>query len=94
MWEDTSKRRKIWNVFLVILILIVIAGIAYFGMRLRKQTEAHDKELSEAYVQQQQQQAEARQESMAIVDAEYEKDLQTYVAAGDDCDHSNGTKTT
>ena len=24
----------------------------------------------------------------------YEKDLQTYVAAGDDCDHSNGTKTT
>ena len=77
MWEDTSKRRKIWNVFLVILILIVIAGIIYFGLRLHKQTEAHDKELSEAYVQQQQQQAEARQESMAVVDAEYEKDLKT-----------------
>ena len=77
MWEDTSKRRKLLNVFLIILILIILGGIAFFGLRLREQTEAHDKELSEAYVLQQQQQAEARQESMSVVDAEYEKDLQT-----------------
>ena len=77
MWEDTRKRRKILNVFLVILILIVVAGIAYFGIQLHEQTETHDKGLSEVYVQQQQQQAEARQESLAVVDAEYEKDLKT-----------------
>ena len=76
MWEDTRKRRKILNVFLAILILIVIAGIVYFGLQLHEQTEAHDKELSEVYVQQQQQQAEARQESMSVVDTEYAKDLQ------------------
>ena len=75
MWEDTRKRRKILNVFLVILILIVVAGIAYFGIQLHEQTETHDKELSEVYVQQQQQQAEARQESLAVVDAEYENRL-------------------
>ena len=77
MWEDTQKRRKILNVFLVILILIVVAGIAYFGLQLHEQTAAHDKELSEVYVQQQQQQAEARQESLTVVDGEYEKDLKT-----------------
>ena len=76
MWEDTSKKRTILNIFLIILILAVIVGIAFFVRQLSEQTAAHDKELSEAYVQQQQKQTEARQESMTVVDNEYEKDLQ------------------
>lgn len=76
MWEDTSKRKRIINIILVVLILIVVAGIGFFVLQLREQTEAHDKELSKVYAQQQQQQAEARQESMTVVDAEYARDLQ------------------
>ena len=60
MWEDTSKKRTILNIFLIILILAVIVGIAFFVRQLSEQTAAHDKELSEAYVQQQQKQTEAR----------------------------------
>lgn len=80
MWENTRRKRTIVNIALIVLILIVIGALAFFLLRLHRQTLAHDKELSEVYVQQQQQQAEARQESMAVVDAEYEKDLRTVAA--------------
>ena len=77
MWKDTRRSRTILNICLVILILIIIGGLVYVSLRLHEQTVEHDKELSEAYAQQQQQQAVARQETMTAVDAEYEKDLQT-----------------
>jgi hypothetical protein len=77
MWKDTRRTRTILNIFLVILILVILGGLAFVLLQLHAQTVEHDKELSEAYVQQQQQQAVARQETMAAVDAEYEKDLQT-----------------
>lgn len=77
MWKDTRRTRTILNILLILLILIILGGLAFVLLQLHAQTEEHDKELSEAYVQQQQQQAVARQETMAAVDAEYEKDLQT-----------------
>ena len=77
MWKDTRRSRTILNICLVILILIIIGGLVYVSLQLHAQTVEHDKELSEAYAQQQQQQAVARQETMTAVDAEYEKDLQT-----------------
>ena len=77
MWKDTRRSKTILNIFLFLLILMIIGGLAYVSLQLHKQTVEHDKELSEAYAQQQQQQAVARQETMTAVDAEYEKDLQT-----------------
>ena len=55
MWKDTRRSRTILNICLVILILIIIGGLVYVSLQLHAQTVEHDKELSEAYAQQQQQ---------------------------------------
>ncbi len=77
MWENTRRKRVILNIFLAILIVIAVAVLGYFVLQVRKQTQAHDEQLSEIYVQQQQEQAEARQESVSVIQTEYEKDMQT-----------------
>ena len=77
MWENTRRKRIILNIFLAVLILIVLAVLGYFMLQVRQQTRAHDEELSEIYVQQQREQAEARQESVTVIQTEYEKDMQT-----------------
>ena len=77
MWENTRRKRIILNIFLVVLILAVLAVLGYFMLQVRQQTRAHDEELSEIYVQQQREQAEARQESVTVIQTEYEKDMQT-----------------
>ena len=64
MWKDDRKKRIILNILLVFVILVIVAGLGSAMLYVRRQTEAHDEELSVIYVQQQQKQTEARQESM------------------------------
>ena len=77
MWEDNRKKTIIKNLILALLILILVTGLVYAMLNVRRETEAHDAELSAIQIQQQKQQDEARQESVSVIDAEYEKDLQT-----------------
>ena len=77
MWEDNRKKRLILNIILVLVIVAVVSGLVVAMLMVRQQTMEHDEQLSEIYVQQQQQQTEARQESVAAIQAEYEKDMQT-----------------
>ncbi len=76
MWESNSKSTIIKNVLLIILILVLLSGLLYAMVRVREMNAEQDERLSEIYVQQQQQQAAARTESLASIQNEYEKDLQ------------------
>lgn len=76
MWEDSRKKTIIKNILLILIILVLVAALGFAVLYVRKTTEEHDAQLSEIYVQQQQQQTEARQESVTAIQDEYEKDLQ------------------
>ena len=56
MWEDNRGKRILVNILLVLLILIVVGALGYFSLKVRAENRAHDEELSEIYIQQQQQQ--------------------------------------
>ena len=77
MWEDNSRKRLILNIVLAAVILLVVAGLLGAMLLVRRQTKEHDEQLSEIYVQQKQQQDEARQESVGAIQAAYDKDMQT-----------------
>ena len=77
MWESNSKSTIVKNVLLVILILALVGGLLYAMIRVREMNAIQDEKLSEIHVQQQQQQAAARTESLASVQNEYDKDMQT-----------------
>ncbi len=77
MWEDNRRKRLLINIILMLVIVIILCTLAIAMFLVRQQTLEHDEQLSEIYVQQQQQQAEARQESVGSIQAEYEKDMQT-----------------
>ena len=77
MWEDNRKKTLIKNLFLLILILALVAGLLYAVLYVRRTTAEHDAQLTNIQAQQQQEQTVARQESVAAIQAEYEKDLQT-----------------
>ena len=77
MWEDNRRKRLLINIILMLVIVIILCALAIAMFLVRQQTLEHDEQLSEIYVQQQQQQAEARQESVGSIQAEYEKDMQT-----------------
>ena len=77
MWENDRKKRILVNILLVILIIAVVGVLGFFLLRVRAENQAHDEELSKIYVEQQRQQSEARQESLAAIDEEYRKQMQT-----------------
>ena len=77
MWENNHKKNIVLNILLVLLILAIVGALGYAMILVRAQTREHDEQLSQIYVQQQQQQVEARQESLTAIQAEYEKDMQT-----------------
>ncbi len=77
MWENNEKSNLAKNILLAVLIVILVAALGVAMLHVRKQNEVHDSQLSEIHVQQQQEQSAARQESIAAIQAEYEKDLQT-----------------
>ena len=75
MWTNDRWKTIVLNIFLALLIVAILGGLLYYMLLVRQQTREHDEKLSELYVQQQQQQTEARQESVAAIQAEYDKDL-------------------
>ena len=77
MWENTKKKRIILNIFLGLLIVAVVAVLAYFVMQIQAENRAHDEELSKIYEQQQRQQSEARQESVSAIDEQYARQMET-----------------
>ncbi len=77
MWEDNRKKRLFQNIILILLILIIVSALGIAVVFVRQQTREHDEQLSEIYVEQKQQETEARQESVTAIQREYEKDMQT-----------------
>ena len=77
MWEDNSRKHLIINIVLVLVIAAILAGLFLVMLHVRRQTQEHDEQLSEMYVQQKQQQDEARQESVGAIQAAYDRDMQT-----------------
>ncbi len=77
MWKDNRRRSVILNIIIALLILGVLAALGYTMLMVRAQTQAHDEELSQIYVQQQQQQTEARQESVTAIQEAYDRDMAT-----------------
>ena len=75
MWENNQRRRLILNIVLCVLILAVLGGLGFFMLRVHEETMRHDEELAAMYVQQQQQQTEARIESVNSIDVEYQKQM-------------------
>ncbi len=77
MWKNDRWKTVVLNIVLALLIIVIVGGLGYFMLRVRQQTREHDEKLSELYVQQQQQQSEARQESVTAIQDEYQKDMDT-----------------
>ena len=77
MWKNDRWKTVLLNIFLALLIIGILGGLGYFMLQVRQQTREHDEQLSELYVQQQQQQTEARQESVTAIQEEYDRDMQT-----------------
>ena len=77
MWTNNRWKTVVLNIFLSLLIIAILGGLGYYMLRVRAETREHDEQLSELYVQQQQQQTEARQESVTSIQAEYDRDMET-----------------
>ena len=77
MWENNRLKTVLINILLVILILGIVGALGYYMLQVRHETEKHDEQLSQLYVQQQQQQTEARQESVTAIAEEYDRDMAT-----------------
>ena len=75
MWENDNRKRLITNILICVVIIAVVAGLGFFMLRVRKQTQAHDEELAQMYVQQREEQSEARVESVNAIDVEYQKQM-------------------
>ncbi len=77
MWQNDRPRRIILNILLVVVILCILAALLLSMLWVRQRNAERDSQLSEIYVQQQQEQTAARQESVEAIQAEYELDMQT-----------------
>ncbi len=77
MWKNDRWKVVVLNIFLALLIIAILGALLYTMLRVRQDTQKYDEQLGELYVQQQQQQTEARQESVENIQAEYQKDMDT-----------------
>lgn len=77
MWEEQRRRTIIKNVILAVLALVVIGALLVAMLVTRGENKQEDEKLVEAYSKQQEQQTEARQQSVDSIQKEYEKDLAT-----------------
>ena len=75
MWKTNRWKTVLLNILLALLILAILAGLGYYMLRVRRETREHDEHLAELYVQQQQQQTETRQESLAAIQEAYDRDM-------------------
>lgn len=77
MWEKQRRKAIIKNVILGVLALVVIGALLVALLVNRSENKLEDQELVEAYTKQQEEQTEARQQSVEAIQTEYEKDLAT-----------------
>lgn len=77
MWNDNYRKRRIINIILALVAVLLIVGLVFALLFARKKTEEQDAVLMEAYGQQQQEQSAARQEAVNIIQTEYDLDMQT-----------------
>ena len=77
MWENNRQRNIIVNLVLAILLVVVVTVLTFGILKVNRETAEHDGQLSEIYVQQQQEQNEARQENLTAIQQAYEKDMAT-----------------
>ena len=77
MWNNNRWKTVLLNVLLTILILAILGGLGYYMLLVRRETNEHDEQLAELYVQQQQQQTEIRQESVTSIQEAYDRDMAT-----------------
>lgn len=74
MWED-ERKNTVKKVILAVLCLMIVAGLAFAVLTVRKQEAAQDAQLLELYAQQQAEQQEARKATVDEVVAQYDADV-------------------
>lgn len=77
MWKDEHKRKVIRDVFIAIVLVAILALLVMALLDIRERTEAEDAALTSVQFQQREEQNVAKQENIAIIQAEYDKDMQT-----------------
>ena len=56
MWKNDHWKKVLLNIVLALLIIAILGGLGYYMLQVRQETREHDEQLSELYIQQQQQQ--------------------------------------
>ena len=77
MWKDERKSKLIRDIIVGIVLVALLAGLALAMLKMRERTEAEDAALASVQTQQREEQTVAKQEGVATIEAEYEKDMQT-----------------
>lgn len=77
MWVNYHRRAVIINCILGVLLVAALVVLRYKIMEVNRVNQEQDAHLAEIYQQQQQEQTEARQETMLAIQEAYEQDMQT-----------------
>ena len=77
MWEDEHKRKVIRDVFIAIVLVAILALLVVALLNIRERTDAEDTALANVQFQQREEQNVAKQENIAMIQAEYDRDMQT-----------------
>ena len=77
MWEDEHKKKVIKDVLTAILLVAILALLVMAMLDIRERTNAEDAVLANVQLQQREEQNVAKQENIAMIQAEYDKDMQT-----------------
>lgn len=77
MWRDERKHKILKNIIVAMILIIFLLGLAMAMMILQARTDAEDAALASVQIQQREEQTVAKQEGVATIQAEYEKDMQT-----------------
>ena len=75
MWEDEGRKRKIINIILAALTVLLLAVMVYCFFIVRDKNAREDQQLQQIYIQHQAEQTEAKKVSYDSVETEYKKDL-------------------
>lgn len=77
MWKDEHKSRIVRDIIVGVILLVLLAGLGTAMQILRRRTAEEDAALASVQTQQREEQTVAKQEGVASIQSEYEKDMQT-----------------
>ena len=77
MWTDDFKRRKLRDIIISVILVILLAGVGVGIYFIYRQTELEDALLSNVQTQQRTEQNVAKQGEIDLIEAEYKKDMDT-----------------